>query len=165
MILAAGDTRKQYDEYEMNMNGGVRTLFGKYNKMTKDGSSISYIDMMRYAGAYFIQAECLSRLGNTQKALEVINHYLALVGSDLIGDDGDVTDGILKAKYKEFVGEGRNYFDLKRTHSDLKRLSTWGGITSGVIRNKDYRWTFPIPSSEYKYNEYVSQNTGWPINR
>lgn len=76
-----------------------------------------------------------------------------------------LVQAILAEKYKEFVGEGSNYFDLKRTHADLNRLSAWGGAATAKISKDDYRWNFPIPASEYKYNNNVTQNDKWPINR
>jgi len=166
LTLDEGDTRKRYNEYAMEMGGQTRTLFGKYNRLTKEGASVAYIDMMRYAGAYFISAEAHARMGESDKALSTINHYLACVGVAAISDSDNLTERILEAKYKEFAGEGSNYFDLKRTRtSPLPRLSTWGNSASTSIAADDYRWTFPIPSSEYKYNEAVTQNEGWPINR
>ena len=76
------------------------------------------------------------------------------------------TEAIHKEKQKEFAGEGVLYFDLKRLHSGgLSRLSQWGDREDTKIKVDDYRWCFPIPRSEYKYNENITQNEGWPLNR
>jgi hypothetical protein len=102
-------------------------------------------------------------------AIATINTYLLAIGAQpldnsLRGDE--LVKAILHEKYKEFVGEGQNYFDLKRVHTDkLNRLGAWGTSNRSYINKNDYRWTFPIPASEYRYNEAVEQNEGWPINR
>lgn len=162
------DVRAKYTLYPKDQNGKTRNLMGKYNMMNKQGTQPNYINRMRYAGAYFIAAEAYARDNNEQMARERINHYLKLVSADPIADNvtGDaLVQAILAEKYKEFVGEGSNYFDLKRTHADLNRLSVWGGAATAKISKDDYRWNFPIPASEYKYNNNVTQNDKWPINR
>ena len=164
------DVRKSYTLYPFTIDGAERNLLGKYNKNNKEEKSNAYIDMIRYAGAYFIAAEAYSRIGgNENKGRTLINHYLTAVGAQPIAEDitGEaLTEAILKEKQKEFIGEGVNYFDLKRTHSNtLSRLNTWGNSNQSSIATNDYRWTFPIPASEYRYNENVTQNEGWPINR
>lgn len=162
------DVRKEYTLYSKEQNGKMRNLMGKYNMMNKQGTQPSYINRMRFAGAYFIAAEAYARNNNEPKARERINHYLQLISANPIGEEvtGDaLIEAILAEKYKEFVGEGTNYFDLKRIHADVNRLSVWGLAETAKIKSDDYRWTFPIPASEYKYNNQVSQNEKWPINR
>ena len=46
---------------------------------------------------------------------------------------------------------------------DLKRQSQWGNGIVGSVSPDDYRWTFPIPVSEYRFNK-VEQNPGWSSN-
>ncbi len=148
---------KQDDKQTMHL--------GKYNLNTKEGKDSRYIDMIRYAGAYFIVAEAYARLNNLPKATEVINSYLKAVKAEPISDGylkDDFIDKILIEKQKEFVGEGVSFFDLKRTHiSALPRLNKWGEGVSSRIKTNDYRWNFPIPKSEYRYNDNIVQNEGW----
>ncbi len=165
---SATDVRKACTLYAKDMAGQQRQLMGKYNQMNKQGTQPSYINRMRYAGAYFIAAEAYARNHQKDKALQRINHYLELIGADHLTDNSsetDLVDAILQEKYKEFVGEGTNLFDLKRTHVTLYRLNTWGLAKTSRIENGDYRWTLPIPASEYKYNDNITQNDKWAINR
>lgn len=166
--LDNGDARKAVNEYPMTMGGVERVLLGKYNRRNKQGLSNTYIDQMRYAGALFIVAETLAQTGHEDEARTRINSYLTDMGATPIDDTATGTtliSAILREKQKEFVGEGRNWFDLKRTHATLPRLTRWAASTSSTITPTDYRWTFPIPSTEYKYNENITQNEGWPLNR
>ena len=166
--FADTDVRKTYTIYIKDMAGTERQLIGKYNMMNKQGTEPTYINRMRYAGAYFIAAEAYARLGDDNTARQRVNHYLELVGAEPIDDSMSGTqliNAILEEKYKEFVGEGSNYFDLKRTNAAFFRLNTWGKAQTSRIDSGDYRRTFPIPASEYKYNDKVTQNDKWPINR
>ena len=125
---------------------------------------------MRYAGACFMAAEAYSRMqGQEAVARRLVNDYLVSCGAAPLPDELTgvaLTDAILQEKQKEFVGEGMAYFDCKRLHRHpLPRWNTWGQGTSATITPEDYRWTFPIPRSEYRYNEAVTQNAGWPLLR
>lgn len=166
--LSQADARRAVSEFPKTMGGAERILLGKYNRQNKSGQTNTYIDQMRYAGALFIAAEALARSGEEPQARQLLNGYLAEMGATPVPDDASGTalvEAILLEKAKEFAGEGVTWFDLKRTQAALPRLSRWGSAASTVIAPTDYRWTLPIPSSEYKYNEQVTQNEGWPINR
>jgi len=162
--------RKIYNVYPFEMEGEQRNLLGKYNKVNKDSESIQYINIMRYAGAYFIATEAYSRMvGKEDVAIRKLNEYLAACQATTL-DEGLTGNALLQAihleKMKEFAGEGILYFDLKRLHSgSLSRLAKWGSSEDVKIESSDYRWCFPIPRSEYKYNENMTQNEGWPLNR
>jgi hypothetical protein len=163
------DARKAWTVYNKNILGTERELVGKYNKLNKENANINYVNRMRWAGAYFIAAEAYARMQQDDVAIATINVYLLAIGAQPLDNSlrGDaLVKAILHEKYKEFVGEGQNYFDLKRVHTDkLNRLGAWGTSNRSYINKNDYRWTFPIPASEYRYNEAVEQNEGWPINR
>ena len=168
LLLSPTDARKDINEYPMDMDGATRTLLGKYNLRNKKGLTNTYIDQTRYASALYIAAEAQARTGKENEARQLVNDYLNNLGATPIADTvsgEELTQAILHEKEKDFAGEGRNWFDLKRTASPLPRLKRWGTATSTTISPDDYRWTFPIPSSEYKYNESVTQNPGWPLNR
>ena len=106
----------------MTMNGNLRNLLGKYNKMNKEGRTSSYINTFRYAGAYYIAAEALCRQGDVEAARSLMNHYWQLVGvpEAPLGITVDsLLERILTDKQREFVGEGVAFFDLKRTRPTL----------------------------------------------
>lgn len=141
-------------------------LLGKYNKLQKDNMVVSYLNEMRRAGLIFMVAEAYAQIGNNYKAIVTINSYRKLTGKNMLTEKlngKDLVDSILHDKYEEFVGEGINYFDLKRTHNKpLARLTLWGEGHSAYISEDDYRWTFPIPKAEYRFNlAEINQNKGW----
>ena len=122
---------------------------------------------MRYAGAYYIVAEAYCRKGETESARVLINHYWNCIGvpeAPANTANQALLELILTDKQREFAGEGINFFDLKRTHlAALTRYSQWGASSNSTIATTDYRWNFPIPVSEHRFNK-VEQNAGWPSN-
>ena len=167
LSFAALDLRNASFTYPFVMNGTSRTLLGKYNRSNKVNRAIAYINSMRYAGAYYIVAEAYCRKGETESARVLINHYWNYIGVPEVPAgtaNQALLELILTDKQREFAGEGVNFFDLKRTHlSALPRYSQWGTSASSTISATDYRWNFPIPVSEYRFNK-VEQNAGWPSN-
>lgn len=168
LVFSEKDNRKAYTLYPFSLNGSEHSLFGKYNRNNKEGLKNTYINVIRYSGAVFIAAEAYSRIvGKEGEGKSLINAYLQACGAETLANSltGDaLTQAILKEKQKEFLGEGSNYFDLKRTHvATLERKGIWGIQSVTGITADDYRWTFPIPRSEYRYNnEHISQNDRWP---
>ena len=170
IVYAEGDIRSRVHVYPQEMAGTERRLLGKYNRNNKEGKVNRYVNTMRYAGACFMAAEAYSRMqGQEAVARRLVNDYLVSCGAAPLSDEltGEaLTDAILQEKQKEFVGEAMAYFDCKRLHRyPLTRWNIWGQGTSATIAPDDYRWTFPIPRSEYRYNEAVTQNAGWPLLR
>ena len=165
--VGTSDLRYTSFTYPFVMNGMVRTLLGKYNRCNKLNQTTAYINTMRYAGAYYIVAEAYCRKGETEAARVLINHYWHCIGVSEAPagiTNQALLELILTDKQREFVGEGVNFFDLKRTHlASLSRYSQWGTSASSSISSTDYRWNFPIPVSEYRFNS-VEQNAGWPSN-
>lgn len=158
--------KRQYYVYARTMDGQTRTLLGKYNRNNKTGHNNRYIATMRYAGALFIAAEALAHVGKEHEALSMVNDYLAECNAPLL--DTSLTketaiQAILQEKAKEFCGEGKNYFDKKRSETrTLSRWGTWGNaLPHSTIISDSYKWALPIPKSEYQYNSNITQNEGW----
>jgi len=140
--------------------------FGKYNRMYYENTDVRYINSLRYSGVCFTVAEACARAGKEGEAVELMNRYLSARGAALFDrslSGAALVEAILREKQKEFAGEGTRIFDLKRTGAGLKRYGTFGDRVSSTVKSGDYRWLFPIPKSEYRYNKYAVQNPGWPV--
>lgn len=145
----------------------MRVGLGKYNRENKEGRPFRTVNRYRVSGAYFIMAEALCRMGDEPAGIDVANRYLAHRKALLLPSEGLSGDAlirsILQEKWKEFVGEGERFFDLKRLRKTV--LSDWnrsGSASMKRIASDDYRWNFPIPKGEYLYNKQMTQNEGWP---
>ena len=64
-------------------------------------------------------------------------------------------------KQKEFIGEKINFFDLKRWNLAVTRYLPDSNNRLSTIANTDFRWVWPIPDSEMRYNPNAVQNDGW----
>lgn len=167
--MPTNDGRYKWAVYLKEMQGQSRNLLGKYNKTRKENLNTAYINRMRYAGAYFILAEAEARMQQSAAAVATLNTYLKAVNAPLLDDQlrGEaLINAILLEKSREFAGEGQNFFDLKRTRpATLPRYAPWGNTIRTVIKADDYRWTLPVPATEYRYNTAITQNTGWSTNK
>ena len=132
--------------------------------MYYENTDVRYINTIRYSGVCFTVAEAYARDGRPSEAIALMNRYLGARNAVLL-DEGlsgePLVLAILLEKQKEFVGEGIRLFDLKRLGKPLVRYGSAGNSTSAAP--DDYRWLFPIPASEYRYNDkIVNINPGWP---
>ena len=141
-------------------------LLGKYNKMNRDEIASKYVNMARAAGMWLMRAEALARSDRSGDAVNLMNRMMEQRGATAwnTGLSGnELINKILEERKKEFVGEGVRFFDMKRCAIPAKRYSVYGKQVSTTIKPDDYRWTLPIPASEYRYNTLVKQNEGWPV--
>lgn len=165
ILFDAKDIRSPYSIHPFKKESMTMQCLGKYNRNKKENRISQYVDMIRAAGAVFISAEANTRMQRDEQAIKTINTYLSACGSqtlDLSLRGKQLLNSILDQKLKEFVGEGKNFFDLKRVHNkSLSRLKIGGKSESSSITTEDYRWTFPIPRQEY-INSTIKQNRGWP---
>lgn len=171
---SANDIRKEHCVFSLDVPGSIigdtihSSFLGKYNKMNREKTEIKYINKYRVSGAYFILAEAY--FFDPQKSdldvRTVLNQYLTQRKASLIDDTltGEVLlKSILTEKWKEFIGEGVRYFDLKRYRKSVLRDWIIPGKIEKTISGDNYRWTFPIPESEYLHNDLIIQNEGWTI--
>ncbi len=161
------DIRRDWATYQIEMNGGSVAALGKYNRMYYENLTVRYVNTLRYSGVCFTVAEAYARDYKPAMAIETVNRLLNAYGAEPLDEtlkDEALIEAILLEKQKEFAGEGCRLFDLKRLGQPLKRMTNFGAGTSATIRPDDYRWLFPIPASEYKYNDRITgNNPGWPF--
>lgn len=160
------DHRLDWAQRTMEMGGRTVRQMGKYNKMYYDKQDVRYINTLRWSGVLFTACEALLLDGQTSQARHLLNLFLAARGVDGVSedlDDGELMEAVLSEKQKEFAGEGTRLWDLKRRSLPAGRFTLWGQSISSTIQSDDYRWLFPIPKSEYRYNEAVHQNPDWPV--
>jgi len=160
------DIRKPWSEYPYQMSSVEVRALGKYNRMYYENTTVRYINTLRYSGVCFAAAEAYARDEKPELAIAMVNRLLEAYGAGLLDTslEGDaLIEAILEEKHKEFVGEGVRYFDLKRLGKPLHRHKNLGVGISSTVMPDDYRWLFPIPESEYKYNDLMDQNPEWPF--
>ena len=149
-------------------------LIGKY---LGDSSNpfLNDIKLMRVSEMYLINAEAKAIDGDLEGAAEIIKDLRdARFGTDTdlpsyTGTQTAIVD-ILRERRLELAYEGHRYLDVKRlrtiTGSGFQRAPLDCGPDSNavvpcVLQASDFRFTFPIPTSELNANINVPQNTGY----
>lgn len=164
------DIRRQpsVQEYKFPVNFGASyrdvLLLNKYNGTRKQNKNIRFISGYRLSDFVFLAAEAYAQTGEKEKSTRLINNYLQKRGARQVEKSlskEKLIEQILKEKQKEFLCEGRRFFDLKRlANKPLKRTFLFDD-NALYIQTDDFRWTLPIPASEYRYNPNIEQNKGW----
>lgn len=137
--------------------------FGKYCRLNRGKTPSSKFEIYRAAGLVFLLVEAYAQQEKLSEAITVLNKFLFARKANPV--DVNLTKEqlltvILSEKQKEFVGEGERFFDLKRIPQALQRYSTFDKKLLQIASN-DYRWVFPIPAEEIRYNTACKQNKGW----
>ena len=101
---------------------------------------------------YYIAAECLLRK-NDPKAADYFNAVLESRGlvalDDRIPAESLTIEKITQERYKEFVGEGQTFFNMKRLNLDIQ------AITGEILPAANSIYTVPVPEEEFNYRNEV----------
>lgn len=101
------------------------------------------INMIRLPEMYYIAAECLLESDNA-RALGYINDVITSRGLDAFSEDMTLTiDDINTERYKEMIGEGQTWFNMKRQNLPI---SSYDNKTTYRPENGIY--VVPIPDAE-----------------
>lgn len=150
------------DEFEMENGAAVidrrgskasyftensKFLFWKYLGTKNDGSSKRTNDNLspnwifyRYADVLLIQAEAYAMLGDKKKALDNLNIIKRRAGVPALAEEfvseseETFSSEILKERKKEFVGEGKRWFDLLR-FAKKENFSKYKTLVMKVLLN------------------------------
>jgi hypothetical protein len=165
----------------------VRTCNGKsplwkYMGITVDDnlkrSPVSQRDLnilyYRYADVVLMKAEALNESGRVSEALDYVNQtYARAVGQPITGisDQAEMRNIILDERAKEFILEGKRWFDLlrtaKRNNFQYKEFVTQVILDNADARSKDVikskvndtmMYYLPVPYDELKRNKNLKQN-------
>ena len=151
----------------LSTNGGT--------KRSKDAFNAHWI-VYRLADVYLMRAEALNQLNRGQEAMSDVKTIQGRVYADTTyhidySDKEGITDLILKERQKEFLFEGKRWFDVlrhaRRNHFGYMRYieEMIGNYAIVSLQNElIHRYTdtlslyFPIPQSEIDANPNLKQN-------
>lgn len=132
----------------------------KWPRNTAQGNYTMNVKVFRMTEALFVQMEALAKAGQNGQAVALLNEYVASRGSSATYNEGNVLDGILLEKKKEFIGEGHRFFDLKRNNLPINKGTNCGGSRCDVEAN-DKIFVLPIPRTERDLVPEITQYPGW----
>ena len=141
----------------------------KRPSINEPAGSRDYI-VYRLAETYLIAAEALLQDGRPGEAVEYVNAVRRRAAWPGMEDQMEVTAGdlnidfILDERGREFYGEQKRWFDLKRTGKLVERVKLYNkGFSSTASDNiQDHHMLRPIPASQRELStaEYP-QNPGY----
>ena len=117
------------------------------NASARPADLIQGINMIRLPEMYYIAAECMLDK-DYPKALDYFNEVVTNRGLDALSGEGEETltqEVINTERYKEMIGEGQTFFNMKR-----QNLSIPSYDNSVTYRPEDGIYVVPIPDSEYE---------------
>ncbi|QTV06374.1 RagB/SusD family nutrient uptake outer membrane protein [Faecalibacter bovis] len=132
----------------------------KWPRNTAQGNYTMNVKVFRMTEALFVQMEALAKAGQNAQAVALLNDFVASRGSAITYNEGNVLDGILTEKKKEFIGEGHRFFDLKRNNLPINKGTNCGGTRCDVDAN-DRIFVLPIPRTERDIVPDMTQYPGW----
>jgi hypothetical protein len=145
-------------------------LFRKFRGTPTDESNSTPILRFPEALLIFAEAESQAKAGPDAAAYEAINKVRRRAyGKDIDVPDPEVDlpaglsqdqfrDSVIMERAKEFLVEGKRWFDLLRTHTAISVIQALGL----PITEKNLKW--PIAQTEIDNNDSLSQadqNPGW----
>ena len=161
-------------EDEQFLSAEIPMLFKKFRDTESDLPGNDF-PIVRYSEILLIFAEATSQAngGPTPDAYEAANMIRRRAYGlpiDMPNPEADLAEGlnaadfqdeILLERAKEFVMEGKRWYDLLRTGKTLEVIRA-AGPSKAAIQEKHLKW--PIPSEEIDNNEGMTQadqNPGW----
>lgn len=141
--------------FETQMSGFVRFIkvLDRYkvdgNEANRPSDMIQGINMIRLPEMYYITAECYINKNNLSLAADMLDAVRISRGVTAVKRD-NITAEILQntineERYKELVGEGQTFFNLKRQNLPITTIE---GVTVTPSKNV---FVVPVPDIEYEY--------------
>jgi hypothetical protein len=150
-----------------------------YNQSLKRMEEINLI-VLRLADIYLLYAETLIKTGDPTLGLEYINKvhrraydmpvnvpsvydYVTLSDRTKTIDptDGLATDPLKYERWAELFAEGHWWLDVRRWNLGAKEAAYYKKVLGGPLQWLDYKYAYPIPTSEINANSKIVQNPGY----
>lgn len=158
--------RENFTNLESKGSGNAR--LSKYNKQNYNpGLDDSDIVLYRYADVLLYLAELENRLGDPTRALEIVNDFrearqLPAVTVEEFGATEDEREiFILDERQLELIGEGKRWWDLRRTNRALEVLNPILDTLTGGVPLTQERLLFPIFDEHLIENDLLEQTPGY----
>lgn len=154
--MYAVNTSGGQQDYRMNwfrQRTGVTGAHGRFYKIYNNTETLKGqkgINMMRIPEMYLIMAEALLKKGNTEEAREYFDTYTNARGFVYKDEDAVFDMNLINKEYrKEFIGEGRTWYNMKRQNLSVPQCM----FPAGDTRGSDEIYTWPVPEKEFEYRE------------
>ena len=163
------------------IDGSIHTssipIFTKYweEGETNPANSDANMHVIRYADALLMYAEALNEVGQTAKAITVLNRVRERAFNSTDQNYANLSadafrTAVWEERRLELAMEGHRWFDLVRTGRFLERMREHSAYEASVAESnkveiaqnlKDYMILMPIPQREVDLNADLQQNPGY----
>ncbi len=142
--------------FETQITGTVRfiKILDKYKvdgtESKRPSTDVQGINMIRLPEMYYIVAECAAcsgQLSIAESALNAVRTSRGLTALSGVATAEQFISEINDERYREFIGEGQTFFNLKRQNLPIKALD------GSQIPASDKIYVVPIPDIEYEYRD------------
>lgn len=162
-----------YDAYASDqVNDYVTANFGAQFKFWGVSQySCDQWPWMRGAELAYTEAEAEYRMGNEQRARDIMNELNKGIRDPEYNCTSSGETLLQEIKdYREFElwGEGHNWFDMKRWHDpivrepwvagDINSGNRGAGFTQTFGPDEYYGWRIPVPETEFNYNKAAQRS-------
>lgn len=133
----------------------VNFEYGGANQAENYANSIM---VFRYAESLLLQAEACAGMGNSEKAVTLLNRVRARANASLYPENGyeSLSEAIFYERTKELMGEGYYFFDLVRSKRILSGEYTLAPMSFSAFNAG--AWTWPINPDAQRDNPLISLN-------
>ena len=156
------------DDIDLDENEIGDARLAKYNKSNYSNNlDDSDIVLYRYSGMLLLLAEAENRLGDTDRALELVNEVRVarLLPTVTLAEFGGSIDErenyILDERQLELIGEGKRWWDLQRTGKILEVMNPILDSIPQAVRLTPERIFSPIFDQHLIENPLLEQTDGY----
>lgn len=172
IALVYGDFRYYYSREGQVESFGSKDIgearVAKWNR-TNYNRNFDNTDIVvyRYAGILLLLADAENQLGNADRALELVNEVRTarLLPNVSMGEFGATVDEredyILDERQLELLGEGKRWWDLRRTNKALEILNPGLDTIPGGTQLTEERLLFPVYFEHLVENPLLEQTPGY----
>lgn len=158
-VITESDAR-----YTFRINPIKKNLYisDKFNDRPKGGQPIlSDMCDLRAAEMYLVEAEAKAQLGETSKALKILNDLQTLRNAPITKAEDNLLEAIYLERRKELYGEGIDLWDAKRLQRGIVRVKddeNGGHDYSVNVPANSNKLVLQIPRYEMTNNDKMVQN-------
>lgn len=141
--------------YTLSQNLRLSKFLDKYvlnnAEYNRPNWQIRGINLIRLPEMYYIAAECLLKQNKYPEALSFFNDMLRSRGltplDERYPEETLTLERITEERYKEFIGEGQTFFNMKRLNLDIENTE---GL---IVPASNSVYVISIPEQEYDYRK------------
>ncbi|MFK2819713.1 RagB/SusD family nutrient uptake outer membrane protein [Flavobacteriaceae sp. LMIT009] len=161
-LLSAEPNDVRNNMFAIDDSGNLKGYYRKWPGKTGASVILNNIPVIRLSEVYLIAAEAAVKGSNSVDANTYLGAIMTRANPSAAVPATPTLDDVLTERRKELALEGHRFFDLMR--NNLPSVRVGGRHLIGApdnITNADTRAIFPIPQTEIRKSNNLTQNPGY----